>query len=99
MRFNELYNVLHRVPFHAFRIQLTNGQSYTIRHPDSAWLKRTSILIGLSSGKNDIPDEHTECDLLHVVSVEPANGLKRQKRGAAQKASATVMLRKAACRR
>ena len=74
MRYNELYNVLHKVPFEPFRIQLTNGQSYVIRHPDFAWLKRTSILIGHSSGEDDIPDDHTECDILHVVAIEPSNG-------------------------
>ena len=73
MRYNELYNVLHKVPFSPFRIQLTNGQSYVIRHPDFAWLTRTSILIGHSSGADDVPDDHTECDILHVVAIE-ANG-------------------------
>ena len=74
MRYNELYKVLHKVPFKPFRIQLTNGQSYVIRHPDFAWLKRTSIMIGHSSGDDDIPDDHTECDILHVVAIEAANG-------------------------
>ncbi len=69
---------LRKQPFKPFRIQLTNGQSYVIGHPDFAWLKRTSILIGLSSGDDDIPDEHTECDLLHVVAIEPANGPRRR---------------------
>ena len=78
MRFNELYSVLHNVPFKPFRIQLTNGQSHVIRHPDIAWLKRTSILIGLASGQDDIPDDHIECDLLHVVAIEPTNGSRRR---------------------
>jgi len=81
MRYNELYNVLHKVPFRPFRIQLTNGQSYAIRHPDFAWLKRTSILIGLASGDDEIPNEHTECDLLHVVAIEPVNGSRRRNGG------------------
>lgn len=84
MRFNELYSVLHKSPFKPFRIQLTNGQSYVIQHPDFAWLKRTSILIGLSSGDDEVPDEHTECDLLHVVAIEPVNG-RRQRNGARRK--------------
>jgi len=84
MRFNELFTVLHKSPFKPFRIQLTNGQSYVIGHPDFAWLKRTSILIGLSSGDDDVPDEHTECDLLHVVAIEPINS-PRNRNGARRK--------------
>ena len=78
MRFNELYSVLHKVPFSPFRIQLTNGQSHVIQHPDFAMLKRTSVVIGLSSGQDDIPDDHIECDLLHVVAIEPVNGSRRR---------------------
>ena len=74
MRFNELYSVLHKVPFSPFRIQLTNGQSHVIPHPDFAMLKRTSVVIGLSSFQDNIHDDHIECDLLHVVAIEPSNG-------------------------
>ena len=85
MRYNELHSVLHKSPFEPFRIQLTNGQSHVIPHPDFAMLKRTSVVIGLSSGDDDIPDDHIECDLLHVVAIEPANGARRRNGGRRKK--------------
>ncbi len=78
MRHPELYSALHKSPFRPFRIQLTNGQSHDIPHPDFAFLTRSSIIVGLSSGDDDIPDEHIECDLLHIVALEPMNGAKRR---------------------
>jgi hypothetical protein len=74
MRYQAVYKALHKEPFRPFRIQLTNGQSHLIQHPDFAWLTRTSVLIGHASGTDDVPDDFTECDMLHIVAIEPVNG-------------------------
>jgi len=74
MRYDELYKALHKSPFQPFRIQLTNGESWAIRHPDFAGLMRTSVLVFLSSRHDDIPDTFNQYDLLHVVGIEPVNG-------------------------
>lgn len=84
MRHDELYKALHKSPFHPFRIQLTNGDSWVIRHPDFAGLTRTSVLVFISSRDDDVPDTFNQYDLLHVVGIEPLNGAKtkrRRKRG------------------
>lgn len=77
MRYQEMFEVLHRQPFQPFRIQLTNGQSRVILHPDFAGLLRTSVLLFKSSEDDDIPDRFDQYDLLHVVGIEPVNGRKR----------------------
>ena len=74
MRYQELHDVLHRNPFEPFWIRLTDGRSHVIRHRDFAWLTRSSVYVGLPSGSDDVPDRAIQCDLLHVVSIEPANG-------------------------
>ena len=74
MRHDELYKVLHKSPFEPFRIQLTNGKSWVIRHPDFAVLTRSSILVFISSHDDGIPDTFNQYDLLHVVGIEPVNG-------------------------
>lgn len=74
MRWQEMHEILHRTPFDPFVIQLSNGQSYTVRHPEFAALTRTSVFVGLPPGRKDVPDRMVQCDLLHVVSIEPANG-------------------------
>ena len=80
MRYQEVYEALHRQPFQPFCIQLTNGQSRVIRHPDFAGLLRTSVLLFESSEDDDVPDRFDQYDLLHVVGIEPANGRKRNGR-------------------
>jgi hypothetical protein len=78
MRLQELYDALHKSPFEPFRLQLTNGQSHVIRHPDFAWLTRGTVYIGVPSGKDDVPDRAIQCDVLHVVAIEPVNGAERK---------------------
>ena len=75
MRHDELYKVLHKSPFEPFRIQLTNGKSWVIRHPDFAGLTRSSVLVFISSHDDGIPDTFNQYDLLHVVGIEPVNGM------------------------
>ena len=74
MRYQEMFEALHRQPFQPFCLQLTNGQSRVIRHPDFAGLLRTSVLLFESSEDDDVPDRFDQYDLLHVVGIEPVNG-------------------------
>jgi len=77
VRAQEVLDALKRHPFEPFRLQLTNGQSYVIPGRDFAWVTRSSIFIGLPSGDDEIPDRAIQCDLLHVVSLEPINGARQ----------------------
>ena len=77
MRAQEVLDALRKHPFEPFRLQLTNGQSYEIHHRDFATVTRSSVFIGLSSGEDEIPDRAIQCDLLHVVSLEPINGARK----------------------
>lgn len=77
MRYQELYETLHKLPFEPFRLQLSNGQSHMIQHKDFAWLTRSTLYVGLPSGDDEVPDRAIQCDLLHVVAVEPVNGSNR----------------------
>lgn len=74
MRQQEVRDLLRKEPFQPFRIHLSNGQSYDIRHPEFAALTRRTVFVGVSSGKDDVPDRMIECDLLHVVALEPIDG-------------------------
>jgi len=75
----ELATALRRQPFVPFRITLTEGSTYDIRHPELCMAGRRSAIIGIVS-PND-PDRLFErsvtVDLLHVVqleSIETARG-------------------------
>lgn len=63
--------MLARRPFQAVRLTLSSGQSFEIRHPESALLTRTSILIGIDVADDGVPAEFKIISLLHVASMEP----------------------------
>jgi hypothetical protein len=58
-------------PFRPFRIVMSSGQSYEIRHPEMAWLTRTDLLVGVGESEEGVPAEFRICSLLHVTTVEP----------------------------
>ena len=58
-------------PFKPFRLGMSSGKTYDVRHPEMAWLNRTSILVGLDETPEGVPAEFKICSLLHVATVEP----------------------------
>jgi hypothetical protein len=60
-------------PFKPFRLVMSSGQTYEVRHPEMAMLTRTDILVGVGESDDGIPPEFRICSLLHVTTVEPVN--------------------------
>jgi hypothetical protein len=58
-------------PFNPFRLVMSSGQTYDVRHPEMALLTRTSILVGIDETDEGVPAEFKICSLLHVTAVEP----------------------------
>jgi hypothetical protein len=50
---------------------LASGQSYEIRHPEMAMLRRRSLLVGTDPADDGIPGEFKIFSLPHVTSIEP----------------------------
>jgi hypothetical protein len=65
--FRELLS--HR-PFRPFRLVMSSGQSYEVRHPEMAMLTRSDLLVGVGESEG-VPAEFRICALLHVATVEP----------------------------
>lgn len=67
----ELHDFARRQPFHPFRVILTTGPAYDIRHPDLIMVGRRSAMLGITNEPNGtIYDRTITVDLLHVVGVE-----------------------------
>lgn len=64
-------NLLAQRPFRPFRLVMSSGQTYEVRHPEMAMLTRTDILVGVGETDEGVPAEFRICFLLHVSSVEP----------------------------
>ncbi len=61
-------------PFKPFRLVMSSGQTYEVRHPEMAMLTRTDILVGIGEMQDDVPADFKICSLLHVTAVEPLTG-------------------------
>jgi hypothetical protein len=68
----ELREVLRAQPFAPFRIVMTDGASFDIRHPDLLWVGKRSAHVGLTKQPGRTFYERAiQIDLLHVIRVEP----------------------------
>lgn len=63
--------LLTRRPFEPFRLIMSSGEAYEVRHPEMAFLTRSDMLVGLDPGKDNVPARFRICPLLHVATVEP----------------------------
>jgi len=69
MSINALRVALGRQPFQPFRIHLSSGAAYEVRHPENAWLLKGGLFVGLPED-GDLPDRAVFCSLLHIAAVE-----------------------------
>ena len=58
-------------PFKPFRLVMSSGQTYEVRHPEMAMLTRTDVLVGVDIEDDGFPARFKICSLLHVTVVEP----------------------------
>lgn len=68
----ELRNSARQQPFEPFRIKLTDGTTYDIRHPDLLWVGQRTAYIGLTGQPGQTYFERSvKVDLLHISQVIP----------------------------
>lgn len=61
-------------PFKPFRLVMSSGSTYDVRHPEMAFLTKTDILVGVGDMDDGVPAAFKICSLLHVTAIEPLNG-------------------------
>ena len=73
MRPDDIREFLRRRPFQPFRLTLTDGRNYEVRHPDLAMVGRSTVAIGLPIPNDPDPvyDRLVTVSLLHVMQIEP----------------------------
>ena len=66
-------------PFEAFRLCMTDGQKYDVRHPDLCVVDLTTVYVGVPHPKRPgIAMDVHHCVLVHIVRFEPLNGHSRR---------------------
>jgi hypothetical protein len=71
MPLDDLRQALRRNPFVPFRVYLTDGAAYEVRHPELCMLGARSVLIGLANGDEPVYERYVNIDLFHIVRMEP----------------------------
>ena len=68
-------NLLKERPFKPFRIVMSSGQTYEVRHPEMAFVTKTDLLVGIDIEDDGVPAEFKVCSLLHVTAIEPLSSV------------------------
>ena len=80
MTLQDFKDLLSATPFDPFRIVMSSGESYEVRHPEMAKLMRTKLVVFLDPDEDGVADRLRLCSLLHITAVEPMSaGRKRKK--------------------
>lgn len=71
MNLQTFRNLIGQRPFRPFRLVMSSGMSYEVRHPEMAMLTRSDILVGVGEAEEGVAAEFRICSLLHVATIEP----------------------------
>jgi hypothetical protein len=78
MTLQDFQKLLARRPFQPFRVILSSGERYEVRHPEMAFLTRTTLYVATTTAPEGVPDEVNMLSLLHITAVEPVNGVAKR---------------------
>jgi hypothetical protein len=78
----KLKDLMRRRPFEPFRVVMSSGTTYDVRHPEYAWLVQGGLYVGMpmpQNGEVDTPKEAVYCSMLHIAAVEPLPAKRKRK--------------------
>ncbi len=80
----DLQGAARRQPFEPFRVILTTGAAYDVRHPDLIMVGRRAAILGITNEPGGTAFDRTiKVDLLHVVGIEELPGVSPSQNGPA----------------
>ena len=66
----QLRERMNETPFRPFRINLSDGRTFTVPNHDVAFVKRNSVLVGIGLDSRSFAEKYVECAILHITSIE-----------------------------
>ncbi len=68
----ELRDTLRQQPFEPFRLVMSDGVGFEVRHPDLLWVGQWSAMVGLTGQPGQtFYKRAVRVDLSHVIRLEP----------------------------
>ena len=76
MRPEDILQLLRARPFRPFRLSLSDGSSFEVRHPELAIVARSVVVVGVAGPEGlEGPVERTvNCALVHITRTELIDG-------------------------
>ena len=85
MRTREIENQIRQRPFVPFRLRMTDGTAFEVRHPEMLLVSRTILVLALDEGPDGRPEGFVFCDPVHIIRIEPVvDGRSRARRSSAR---------------
>lgn len=81
MTARDLSKRVKKKPFTPFRLIVSEGAAYEVRHPEQIMVTRDSVVIGIPGESEDFYETSDLVDLIHVVRLEPLGGKRAEKGG------------------
>ena len=77
MRLEDLLEVLRQRPFQPFRIHVSDGIIYEVRHPELVLVGRSKAVVFFPDPRRPPPafDKYETVSLLHITRLEPIESL------------------------
>ena len=64
-------DLLRQHPFGPFRVVMSSGEAYEVRHPEMAWVTKNDLFVGIDEADDGLPADARICPVFHVATVEP----------------------------
>jgi hypothetical protein len=71
---DEVFAAVRRRPFVPFRLHVSDGSAYELRHPDSILVTRRAIILALPGDADQVPERAVTIALVHVTRLEEIDG-------------------------
>ncbi|MCK5941268.1 MAG: hypothetical protein KAI24_04790 [Planctomycetes bacterium] len=70
LRVDEIRHHVERRPFRPFRLHISDGNVHVVTDPDLVFVTRHTIMLGVRSSGEVIPDHAHHFDPIHITCVE-----------------------------
>ena len=76
MPWQEIWTALHAWPFEPFRLLMSDGRTYEVRHPEMVLLATHSLHLGIPASEHEqlVAERLDVLALAHVTCLQPLDG-------------------------